>query len=128
MIWTMSGSNTSTSVESQQYLQKEVLQGLYGPSCFNHIFQSCFNRSAAFCLTMNYISNHFVKDGFSIHLNSTWFTFWDKECDIFSFKTIPKDILWTRLSKIVVSVEAITSGPLGSQRFWVWFQAEVIVF
>ena len=75
-----------------------------------------------------YISNHFVKDGFSIHSNSTWFAFWDKECDIFSFKTIPKDILWTRLSKIVVSVEAITSGPLGSQRFWVWFQAEVIVF
>ena len=34
----------------------------------------------------------------------------------------------TLLSKIMVSVAAIASGPLGFQRFWVWFQAEVIDF
>ena len=28
----MSGSNTTTSVESQQYLQKDVLQGLMVPA------------------------------------------------------------------------------------------------
>ena len=36
-----------------------------------------------------------------------------KNVTSFSFKTI----LSTQLSKIVVSAEAITSGPLGSQRF-----------
>ena len=47
----------TTSVESQQYLQKDVLEALYGLSCFNHIFQSSFNRSVVWPL----ISNHFVK-------------------------------------------------------------------
>ena len=45
------------SVESQQYLQKDVLEALYGLYCFNHIFQNCFNRSVVWPL----ISNHFVK-------------------------------------------------------------------
>ena len=47
----------TTSVESQQYLQKDVLEALYGLSCFNYIFQSSFNRSVVWPL----ISNHFVK-------------------------------------------------------------------
>ena len=36
------------------YLQKDVLEALYGLYCFNHILQSCFNRSI--------ITNHFVKE------------------------------------------------------------------
>ena len=43
----MSGSTIpATSAESEQYLLKDVFEALYGLSCFNHIFQSCFNRSA----------------------------------------------------------------------------------
>ena len=56
MEWddTMSDNNT-TPEESQQYLQKDVLEPLYGLLCLNHIFQSWFNRSVVWPLISNHI-------------------------------------------------------------------------
>ena len=50
----MSGSNTTKSVESQQYLQKDVLQGPYGLSAVLITFSKVVLTSQVSRLTMNF--------------------------------------------------------------------------